>query len=71
MGKTFAFSLTLSCLVAACVTAQQRPAPTAMTAQDALAAVDPVINCERAATARYDDRCRALNVRNALVDMVH
>ena len=54
MRKTFTFSLALSCLVSGCSTAE-RPAPKAMTAADALAAVQPVIDCEWAAAARYDD----------------
>jgi hypothetical protein len=55
MRKTFAFSLVLSCLAASCGTAQQRLAPKEMAAEDALAAVKPVTDCEWAAAARYDD----------------
>ncbi len=34
---------------------QQRPTPQAMTAENALAAVKPVTDCEWAAASRYDD----------------
>jgi hypothetical protein len=55
MRKTFTFNLVLSCLVAGCSAAPQRPTPQAMTAENALAAVTPVTDCEWAAAARYDD----------------
>jgi hypothetical protein len=55
MRKGFIFNLVLSCLLLGCSSAQERPSPKAMTADDALAAVQPVIDCEWAAAARYDN----------------
>jgi hypothetical protein len=49
------FSLAVSCLVSGCGATQQSPAPQAMTAEQALAAVKPTVDCEYHAAARYDD----------------
>jgi hypothetical protein len=44
MRKAFVFNLGLSCLLLGCSSAQERPSPKAMTADDALAAVQPLID---------------------------
>lgn len=55
MRKTFTFSLALSCLVSGCSTAQQRPTPAIITADEALASSSRVTDCEWRAAERYDD----------------
>ena len=55
--QTVVLSLALSCFVAGCSTAQQRPAPSIMkmTAQEILAVSSRVVDCEWKAANRYDD----------------
>ena len=55
--RSFAFSLTLSCFVSGCGTAQTTPPPTPMVTggDDAIAASSSAFDCEWKAADHYDD----------------
>jgi hypothetical protein len=55
MRKTCTFSLMLSCLMSGCGTAQERPTPKMITAEEALAVASRVVDCEWKAANQYDD----------------
>ncbi len=51
----------LALLLSDCSAPQQRPAPTAVTTEEALALTSPMIDCERKAAFRYDDGRSAIS----------
>jgi hypothetical protein len=55
MRKTFAFCLALTSIVSGCSTAQVRPTPRIITAEEARAITLRVVDCEWKAADRYDD----------------
>jgi hypothetical protein len=62
MRKTLIFSLALSCLVSGCITSPpKRRCAEDMRAEELLAIVNPMTDCEWKAAYRYDDGSRSVD----------